>query len=439
MNREESRYVRNSLVTLIARFGVLILLVGINAIIGRTIGPPGKGLVSLISMVAGFLAALATFGFEYANVYFLGKDRSLTGPIITQNLFLLFGVTLIVVPALIYAGKWLSPLILKAIPSVYWTYALIAVPFMIVVRLSLTLFQGLEDFTHFNSLEVIRFLGYLVLAFLILVLLKRGMRGGVELVLSQAIAGSIFGFLLILHRRLAPRRMNLSLLKSSFSLGIRAHIGQVLQFFNYRLDLFLVNFYLGVSAVGLYAASVGIGELLWHLPSALSLTLFPRAAGLPEDESAFFSAKVLRTSTALIFIGAIAIVFLGGILLELIYGRPFRRAYPALILLIPGIVSFSVAKISIGFLHGRGKPLYGTLLTLFSLFFTVILDILLIPRWGIEGAAAASSLVYSLGGILSLHWFKKESGLGYKELLILKVGDLELLSRQARKLWGRLF
>lgn len=426
MEKKGARYVKNSLITLISRITVLIFLVGINAVIGRTIGPPGKGLVSLLSLVAGFIAALATVGFEYANVYFLGKNKGLKGSILTQNLLLLLAVMLFLLPLLIYSGKWLSPIILKNLPSLYWVYAMITVPFLIVIRLSMTFFQGLEDFINFNILEIGRFLGYFVLAILILIVFKGGMFGGVELVISQSVLGFFLCVFLLRESGHSPGKFDFDLARESFSLGIKAHIGQVLQFFNYRLDLFLVNYYLNISDVGLYAASVSIGELLWHLPSALSLTLFPRTAGLSAEESAFFSARILRISTAITLLGGVILVFIGGLLLQ-IYGKPFKEGYPALVLLLPGIVSFGVAKISIGFLHGRGKPLYGTYLTLFSLLFTVIFDILLIPIWGIKGAAIASSIVYTLGGILSIIWFKRESKLNYKDFLLINTSDLKML------------
>ena len=176
---------------------------------------------------------------------------------------------------------------------------------------------------------------------------------------------------------------------------------------------------------------MSIGELLWHLPQALSLTLFPRAAGLSEEDSALFSARILRISTAVSALGVIVLILLGQLLLQ-IYGRPFKKGYPALVLLLPGILSFGIAKIAIGFLHGRGKPLYGTYLTLFSLIFTVIFDILFIPLWGIKGAAIASSFVYTLGGMLAAFWFKKESGIGYRGFLILNRQDLSLLKNSSR-------
>jgi len=426
MDYQNTRYVKNSLLTLVSRITVLILLVGINAVIGRTIGPSGKGLISLLTMVGGFIAALATLGFEYANVYFLGKDRGLKSSIFTQNLLLLLVVTIFLLPLLSLSGEWLSPVILKNLPTLYWVYAILTVPFFMVVRLSMTYFQGLEDFTNFNFLEIGRYSGYLLLAVLILVVMKKGMFGGVELVISQAMLGAALSALLVLRRGHFPGRFDLNLLRNSFSMGIKAHIGQVLQFFNYRLDLFLVNFYLGVFDVGLYAAAVSIGELLWHLPSALSLTLFPRAAGLSSEESALFSAKILRISMAISLAGSILLILTGKFLL-LIYGKPFREGYPALVLLLPGIFSFGIAKIAISFLHGRGKPLYGTYLTLFSLIFTVIFDILLIPLWGIKGAAVASSFVYTLGGVLSVAWFKKESKLKYKEFLLVNRMDLKIL------------
>jgi len=58
-----------------------------------------------------------------------------------------------------------------------------------------------------------------------------------------------------------------------------------------------------------------------------------------------------------------------------------------------------------------------------SLVITVSLDLLLIPRMGIRGAAIASSLSYGLTAVLSLLVFVRESGLRVRDALCVRKED----------------
>ena len=71
-------------------------------------------------------------------------------------------------------------------------------------------------------------------------------------------------------------------------------MGNVLQFFNYRLDLFLVNYFLGPSGVGIYTVAVSMGEMLWYLPNAVSFVIFPKAANTSKEAMNRFTPRVSR-------------------------------------------------------------------------------------------------------------------------------------------------
>jgi O-antigen/teichoic acid export membrane protein len=60
---------------------------------------------------------------------------------------------------------------------------------------------------------------------------------------------------------------------------------------------------------------------------------------------------------------------------------------------MPGVVALSISKILTSDLAGRGLLQYGAYSSAISLVATVVCDLLLIPKWGIAGAAVASNLL----------------------------------------------
>ena len=204
-------------------------------------------------------------------------------------------------------------------------------------------------------------------------------------------------------------------MRATMSFGLRGHIANLFQFFNYRLDMFLVNYFLGPAEVGIYGVAVRVAELLWHLPNAASFVLFPKTAAARVEEINVFTPRVLRYTLGLTTLGAIALALVGPWLIQLVFSAAFSAAYLPMIWLLPGVVLLGGAKILINEMAGRGSPQYNALSAGIGFVATVVLDVLLIPRWGIRGAAWASSISYAMVfavAFLLYVWVRRRAGPG---------------------------
>ncbi len=83
-------------------------------------------------------------------------------------------------------------------------------------------------------------------------------------------------------------------------------------------------------------------------------------------------------------------------LIPLFYGQAFASAIPAAQWLLPGMLALTIVKTLSVVVSGLGRPEYMTYGILVGLLGTTVLDFLLIPHFGIIGAAWASSLAYWL-------------------------------------------
>jgi O-antigen/teichoic acid export membrane protein len=153
------------------------------------------------------------------------------------------------------------------------------------------------------------------------------------------------------------------------------------------------------------------------------LVLFPHISSLEKKEADRITPVVCRNAIFFTLIGAVVMFVISRQLILTIFGPAMIPAVQPLWLLLPGIVTLTVAKIITSYLSGIGKPIYSTYLAAGSMILTVALDLLLIPRYGISGAAAASSIVYTCTAAASVWMFKLESGAGLLETLIVKPDD----------------
>ncbi len=189
---------------------------------------------------------------------------------------------------------------------------------------------------------------------------------------------------------------DLSVMRPTFSFGLRGHIGNMLQFFNYRLDVFIVNYFLGPASVGIYIVSVRVAELLWYLPNAVGFVIFPKAAATRPEALNAFTPRVFRITLGLTALGALGLAVIGKPLIQVIFSSAFISAYVPMLVLLPGVVLLGGAKVLTNEIAGRGYPHYNSVNSGLALVLTVVLDLILIPRHGIVGAAVASSVAYAV-------------------------------------------
>jgi Na+-driven multidrug efflux pump len=103
-------------------------------------------------------------------------------------------------------------------------------------------------------------------------------------------------------------------------------------------------------------------------------------------------------------------------------------------LLLPGIVTFAVARVLSMYLLGRNQLKIDLLASFCGLVITLGLDLLLIPRFGFRGAAVASTIAYTCAMAVDLFWVTRTSTMTLRGLLVATPRDVRLLWRRLRAL-----
>jgi len=218
--------------------------------------------------------------------------------------------------------------------------------------------------------------------------------------------------------KLSPRFSGAAF-RDGLSYGIQGHLGNFAQFLNYRLDSFLVNYFVTTSAVGVYSVAAALGETLWKVSGTLSAVLLPKVSALGDSpESARLTSKSSRMGLFLTMLMGVGIAAVAPWAVRLVYGDQFAEASTALQILLPGIVALSVNKVLSAYVAGRGMPQYNTLVAFLSLVITVGLDLKLIPIWGINGAALASTMSYVCSALATIYIYHRLSGEMLTDVLV---------------------
>jgi stage V sporulation protein B len=411
---------RDSLITLITRV-VLFILSSLTAILtARLLQAEGRGIYVLLTNYASLMLLGGNLGISVANIYYGSQRRHDPSPLVWNSIItgLLLGGLLIGAGYLGFLVAY--PLFANISAHLIWL-SLATLPLLLVWQFLVHLILGLQRIVAYNVLSSAQ---GVMLAVLLLVLLPWAPR--VETAFAATILASLVAAVLsvaYLFRQgfiVSTPQLDLPLLKKSVAFGIKSQIGNILQFLTYRFDLFLINFFLDSQAVGIYSIAVVLAESLWYVTNSIAVILFPQVSAATSTRMAAeqLTVKLTRMGLASTVGLAASLAVAAPLGIPLLFGKEFLGAVPALLWLLPGVVVFSMTNILASYIVGRGYPQYNAVVSAISFTVTLGLDLLLIPLWGIVGAAIATTVAYLAATMVILYFFRKLASTPFSTLLI---------------------
>jgi len=428
---------KESTITLATRLAGFVFAMGTSILIARLLGPAGKGSYSLILLTANIVMLLVLFGLGSANVYYGAKDRTLLPCLIGNSILAAFGLGLasIGIVELLSRSTAIQQYYLdNSIELSQLKLFLLIVPLLLLKSYLVEIVRAAGNILHYNMLN----LWQNVIGLAMILALVGFYRQDLSSALVAWVLTIIFTFVPTLLVALDTTgwsvRFNLPMLWQSLKFGARLHPGNIAQFLNYRLDIFLVGFFLTPFEIGIYATVTGLAEKLWEFPHAIRTVLLYRVASEKQDKCAIITTtQVTRIITIFMFLMCIILALLSRPLVLILYGSEYISATWPLIFLMPGVWSLSIGKLLAIHLAGIGKPEIGTLGAFVSLIFTGILDILLIPSIGVSGAAIASSTAYTIATLFYLIVFIRITETHFLDVLLIKHSDISSVRQKIKR------
>jgi O-antigen/teichoic acid export membrane protein len=418
-------------------FATRILMVGNSVIAGiivaRWLGAEGLGQLAVINVAVAMLVQLASLGLPSANTYFIAQDKHQLRAAATNSLVfaLLIGTLL----ALVLTGlaKW-QPEWFGFIPSKLIAIAAISLPFQLLTFIGLNIFLAAGRIAQFNLIDLAGQTFVLINAVIALIALQAGLW---VLVSLNTISSVLLGVLMIVLVGLVAARVNhplpwrtdFSLFRRMLRYGFKFHISILAGALIFRADLLVVNHFRGAAEAGVYSVASQVAMMLMLLPGVIGTLLFPRIASDP-DSHGELTSRVTRHTALIMLIVCLATAPLS-VVLPLLYGRAFAEASVQLIILLPGVFLIGVESVLAQHFGAIGLPRAIPIFWLVTLFVNLVLVLALVPPFGGRGAAAASTVSYSLIFGLIVLYFRRQSGTSISDVLF--INGLELRQLVSRK------
>ena len=396
--------------------GVLCGVVGL-IIAARVLGPTGRGLLALVTLWISLFALAVPFSMGYGLAFELRRERARLDDALSSaaGLALVLGTA---ATGLAVVGAWRCSFgILEGVSPGQVMVGAIGLPAMIFTGLSALVLTAAGRLREASLIGAIGSIALLALLAVLLLALQLGVWGAILASSLASITGAILTLLWFRSHFRAALIVRPALWTSALRFGAKLHPGVIAQWANYSLDRFLINVFLGPSAVGVYAVAASLGERLWMLPGAVGSSLLSRTGGNAPDD-AHLTARACRSTLWLMAGACLALGLAAPLVIPALFGASFAAAAKPLRILLPGILLLSAGKTVAPYLLNHNRPWAGTWISLVSVSGTVILNLLLIPRFGIVGSALASTAAYAANGVLHCVVFLRLSGIAPAELLL---------------------
>ncbi|MBU0502853.1 MAG: oligosaccharide flippase family protein [Candidatus Omnitrophota bacterium] len=373
----------------------------ISMLLARYFGQAGFGKLSFLAAFIFFLAAADNQWIRPILVREMSRDKNNSPGIIGNGLIIRVMISLCAVILFWIAILIVNPPWDVKILALFASLGLLSAPLISSYE---TIFQVSLKMKYFVGLNLLNRLLILAVIFMV-VILKKGL---IAFYILAFIPTIILLFLLKYFSKgiIDPDfKINTALwrmiFKESWPLGISAFFIFVYN----RVDQIIILYFRGPQDLGLYAAGLRLKEVLNIIPLALMMPMLPVLSGYFNSSRKDF-VKIYQGSFKylLIFIVPLAVVvsLFPRQILYLFYGSQFSIAGLSLTILIWSEVFVFMGVVNNSILIASNKQIFDPLFTGISALVNIILNLILIPRYGFIGAAISALACCAAGPLTGL-------------------------------------
>lgn len=383
-------------------------------VVARYYGKEIYGLFLLGLMIVMFVTTIAEFGLSeglirYISFYRGKKDNEKIKTIFRSATKLVSLTSIVFLIALFFLSDYISNnLFHNPSLSIILKIFSLVIPFSLLSNLYLATIKSFEEIGWYsfiyNILQNVVKIGALALLIVIGI-------GSENAVIISFISGIIAMF--IVARIFLKSKLSLvfekshkdkKLLQEVFSFSWPIMLSGVVSMFLFWIDTFSIGLFYGgdegASLVGIYNAAVPLASLLLIAPEIILQLFLPLInKEFAQDNKGVIMgvSKQLSKWVSLVNIPILIVMLLfPGVIINFFFGQSYLAAETSLRILAVGLFISSISGVFRGLItmSGKSKFIFYTLLG--TGVFNGLLNFLLIPRFGLAGAATATTTAYLL-------------------------------------------
>jgi len=210
--------------------------------------------------------------------------------------------------------------------------------------------------------------------------------------------------------KVSNEHSNTYLLKQMLRYGILNQLSHITQMLSFRLSFYILLLYIGKDSVGIYSNAVALVESVWLISKSIATVQYARIANTNDNNYARqLTLKLLKSALFMSLFFLLPMALLPASFYTMLFGKDFQQVNKLIMLMAPGVFIYNFNLIIGHYFSGKGRYHINTLASTAGLIVTVVLCLVLIPIWGVYGAAFAALISFISTSAIVFVIFKKDS------------------------------
>ncbi len=378
--------------------GVMLLVVGVY--VARYLGPEQFGLLSYAMSFVALFSAISILGLDGIVVRELVKDDTKRDELLGTAYFLkLIGAFLVL--AVLYVTTFftsndrLTNLLIFIIASsaIFQSFGVIDFYFQSKVLSKYVVYAQFVSLIASSLIKLFLIWGRAPLLYFGIVFLLDGMLLATGLVIAY-----IRQKLNIFDWKFSTK-FALKLLKDSWPLVLSGVFISIYM----KIDQVMIKHMLETESVGQYAAAVKLSEAWYFVPVIVCGSLFPAVLNAKHQNDEFYQARLQKLYDLMVWIAmpiALMTTMAADLVVQVLYGAQFSKAASVLTIHVWAGVFVSLGVASSKWYIAENLQFFSSINTVVGAVVNIVLNLILIERYGIIGAAWATVISYGLAAYL---------------------------------------
>lgn len=409
-------------------------------IIARYLGPEDYGLISLGFAILGIASTFALLGIPQGvtrYIAYYNQKKEKTKQILKSGLFVTIPLSLVIAISLFIFSDQISINIFhnKGLIIVIKSFSVL-LPFVVIANNLESVLKALKQVKQITFVRNISESSMQLLITSILIFLGFGILGAVFGYIIAIISSTVIFFIILMRKNFFSREVTKEKTnyKELLSFSWPLLFAGIFTSLSNWIDSILIGYFLDVKSTGIYNAAFPTASLLLIIPNALTIIFMPIITEFyskSEFSKIEFVYKNVARWTLLLGIPSLLIMIIfSKQILNMLFGPAYTPAFLVLIIISIGYFSRAISVLSIYILQTLKKTKTILINNLITLLLSITLNIILIPKLKLIGAALAITISTLFGGILLItksHKFLKLNPFSRKQLKFLVSGLLSSL------------
>jgi O-antigen/teichoic acid export membrane protein len=200
------------------------------------------------------------------------------------------------------------------------------------------------------------------------------------------------------------KKIAINLMKFAWPLALSVFLISI----HTKIDQVMIGNMLDIEQVGIYSVAVKLSDAWLFFPAILVSTFMPYFVDLREVDKKLYQYRLIQLYSLMfwmgVFVGLVIMLF-GESIISLLFGEVYTNAYMALVFNIWNGIFISQAIARGIWMISENLQIYRLYSNIIVAVLNISINILLIPIYGIAGAAIATLITQFIGTwVISLFW-----------------------------------